>query len=213
MARGAVVSRPRGARSRGFPTPASRGAASSLAWQRAGSRRGRRCWNNETEHAGPGESLAEPNNPGEGAPAWKSPSAAVLILIWGLGWGIWEEGKQSCDFQPSAPPRLGIPYSGQPYGWHCSLIFTFWRYWAHDSAPGRGEGKGEARPSVFTPRVGGRRSRRRRRESAMMQEKSQPRPLCCFRLGSGQLVGAGWASFSALSSQFLQVIVLNSLPS
>lgn len=65
------------------------------------------------------------------------------------------------------------------------LGFTFWRYWAHDSAPGRGEGEGETRPRGFTlPRVGGRRSRRRRRESAVIQEKWQPRPLCCSRLRS-----------------------------
>lgn len=91
---GAVVSWLRGARSRRFPTPASRGAVSSPAWQRAGSRRGRRCWNNETEHARPGGSLADLSNPGEGAPAWKSPSAAVLILIWGLGGEFGKKGSK-----------------------------------------------------------------------------------------------------------------------
>lgn len=130
----------------------------------------------------------------------------------GIGWGIWEEGKQSCGFQPSAPPRPGTPF--RPAIWVALFFdFTFWRYWAHDSAPGRGAGEGEARPSGFTPRVGGRRSRRRRRESAVMQEKSRPRLLCCSRLGSGRLVWAGWASISALGSQVLPVTVLSSLPS
>lgn len=78
-------------------------------------------------------------------------------------------------FPASAPPQSGTPCR-PALSVALFFDFTFWRYWAHDSAPGRGEGEGEARPSGFTPRVGGRRSRRRGRENAVMQEKSRPRP-------------------------------------
>lgn len=169
------------------------------------------CWNNEAERAGPGGSVVDLSNPGEGMPAWEYPSAAVLVLIWGLGGECGRKrSKVVVSSRGSTPP--GTPF--RP-ALRVALFFgfTFWRYWTHDSAPGRGEGGGEAGPSGFTPRVGGRRSRRRRRENAVMREKSRPHPLCCSRLGSGRIVWADWASFSALSSRFLPVTVLAPLPS
>lgn len=70
-------------RGRGSPAAASPGAASSRAWQGAGSRRRAARWNNEAERAGPGLEPCRPEQPAERAPVWESPApgAAVVVLI------------------------------------------------------------------------------------------------------------------------------------
>lgn len=161
---------------------------------------GRQAGTMRQRRAGPGGSVADLSNPGKGAPAGECPLAAVLVLIWGLveNWG---RREAKLWFPASAPPQSATPFKPVL---RVALFFdfTFWRYWAHDSAPGRGEGEGEARPSGFTPRVGGRRSRRRGRENAVMQEKSRPRPalllLTWFRTES---VGS-WGVFFCLRLRF-----------
>lgn len=44
--------------------------------------------------SGPGESVTDQSNPGEGTPAWECPSTAVLVLIWGLGEEFGEKGSK-----------------------------------------------------------------------------------------------------------------------
>lgn len=147
----------------------------------------------------------------EGTPAWECPSAAVLVFNLGVGWGKWGKGKQSCGFQPSAPPQPGTPFRVALF-----FDFTVWRYWAHDwardSAPGRGEGEGEARPSGFT--LGGwavlTQAEKSKRSDA--GEISAPPACSAAPLDLGCLVWAGWASFSALGIRFLPVSVLKTLP-
>ena len=165
------------------PTPSPR-AANSLASQGLDSWRAGSFGTMRRSAPRPGRGVADASNgAGEGAPLG-NPIAPQHSFSFG-GWvGNWEKGGQSCGFQPSAPPQPGAPFR-PALRVALFLGFTFWRYRAHDSAPGRGEGEGETRPRGFKlPRVGGRRSRRRRRERAVIQEKSQPRPLCCSRLRS-----------------------------
>lgn len=61
---------------------------------------------------GPGPSVADPNNPGKGAPAWEFPSAAVLVLISGLGGEFGKKGSKVV-FSLLPHPDLAL-HSGQP---------------------------------------------------------------------------------------------------
>lgn len=163
----AVVTQPRGTRGRGSQPPlppelrAPGGAGGSGTMRRSTPAGWQRCRPEQTQRRGARLGVLQ------------CCSAGFNL---GIDWGIWEEGKQSCGFQPSAPPRPGTPF--RPAIWVALFFdFTFWRYWAHDSAPGRGAGEGEARPSGFTPRVGGRCSRRRRRECSDAGEIAAPPAL------------------------------------
>lgn len=117
-------------------------------------------------------------------------------------------GKESCGFQPCAPPQPGTPFRVALF-----FDFTVRRYWAHDSAPGRGEGEGEARAAQWVHAVGGwavlTQAEKSKRSDA--GEISAPPACSAARLDLRCLVWAGWASFSALGIQFLPVSVLNTL--
>lgn len=65
------------------------------------------------------ESVADLSNR-EGTPAWKCPSAAVLIFNLGVGWGIWGEEREVVVSSLLPHPNL-VPHSE----WHCSLILPF----------------------------------------------------------------------------------------
>lgn len=72
----------------------------------------------------PGGSVSDPSNQGEGTPAWESSSAAVRALIGVLDGEFGKKGSKVVVSCLLPHPDL-VPFPGQHYGWHCSLILPF----------------------------------------------------------------------------------------